>query len=203
MRHLSNICDIRCTPVASSQCPQWQKSSEVPDLRTLDASQAREQMMYHTMVHASCAREHVSYIEHARHPLHANSQLTMSVMAEVFRFTSPSNARRVPSARANDVPYVIRASYAQEHASHAKHAQYPLHAQGQLTTPAAAKVVRFTSPLNTRRVPSARANDVSYDGPRILRPRTCVSCQTCAISAARQRPARSVPNGRLRAPKTA
>ena len=65
------------------------------------------------------------------------------------------------------------------------------------------EVVRLTSPLNARRVTSTRANDVPYDGSRILRSRTCVICRTCATSAARQWPAHNVRNGRLRAPKPA
>ena len=65
------------------------------------------------------------------------------------------------------------------------------------------EVVRLTSPLNAQRVASTRANDVPYDGSRILRSRTCVIYRTCATSAARQWPAHNVRNGRLRAPKPA
>ena len=115
------------------------------------------------MVRASYAQEHASHFEHARHRLHAQGQLTTSVAAKVARFTSALNTRRVPSARANDVPYDIRASYAQEHASYIDHARHPLHADGQLTTSVMAEVVRLTSLSNARHVTGTRANDVSYD----------------------------------------
>ena len=153
------------------------------------------------MVRASYAQEHASYVEHARHPLHANGQLTTSVMTGAIRFASPLNVRRVPSTRANDVSYDIRASYVQEHASYIEQARHPLHTNGQLTMPLMAQVVRCTSPSNARRVTGTRAKDMPYDGSGILRSRTCVICQTCATSAARQRPAHNVRNGRLRAPK--
>ena len=61
--------------------------------------------MYHTMVSAFCAREHASYVDHARHQLRVNGQLAKSVMADLVRFTAALNARHVTSTRAKDMPY--------------------------------------------------------------------------------------------------
>ena len=60
------------------------------------------------------------------------------------------------------------------------------------------EVVRLISPLNAQRVRSTRARGVPYDGSRILHTRTCVIGRTRATSAARQRPAHNVRNGRSR-----
>ena len=60
------------------------------------------------------------------------------------------------------------------------------------------EVIRLISPLNAQRVRSTRACDVPYDGSRISHTRTCAVCRTCATSAALQRPAHRVRNGRSR-----